>query len=219
MMLTVGRRGWAVGGAAVVVCGAAGLAYAAIPGSDQVINGCYAKNSGALRVIDAEAGKTCLSSELPLSWNQIGPTGPRGLKGDKGDAGPQGLPGEKGDPGAQGEKGEAGPPGPPGPAGPSGISGYEIVSNDVILNFLQVRRNSVSCPSGKRVLGGGYYSWNDNTSGWSPLDFIPLAPLPGGGLNPYVNSPSGPSGWVAEAFNGGLDSYGLRVFAICANAE
>lgn len=54
-------------------------AYAAIPDSSGAISGCYAKSNGVLRVIDAEAGGSCVANkELPLSWNQQGPPGPPG---------------------------------------------------------------------------------------------------------------------------------------------
>lgn len=60
-------------GALLVVGGAAvGIAYAAIP-SGGVINGCYQKSSGALRVIDA--GTTCKKGETSLDWNVEGATG------------------------------------------------------------------------------------------------------------------------------------------------
>jgi Collagen triple helix repeat (20 copies) len=201
MMLTVGRRGWAVGGAAVVLCTAAGLAYAAIPGSDSVIKGCYAKQSGDLRVIDAEAGKTCLSSEIPLSWNQTGPTGPPGAKGEKGDPGPQGLPGEQGEPGPQGIDGAQGP------AGPAGVSGYEIVKETAIISFLAARNKFVACPTGKRPLGGGFQS----------------GPLPTFSITPYDSHPfqsnDGQVGWLVSGFNGGLNDAYLTVYVICANVQ
>ena len=145
-----------LGATAATVAVSAGIAYAAIPNSGTgVINGCYGKQTGILRVIDAQAGKTCLSIETPISWNQQGPTGPQGLKGDKGDQGergpigltgpkgekgdpgppgPQGLPGakgdqgppgEQGDPGPTGEKGDPGPQGPPGEKGETGPQGPE----------------------------------------------------------------------------------------------
>ena len=44
--------------AAAAVALGAGAAFAAIPGSNGVINGCYGKN-GTLRVIDAENGESC----------------------------------------------------------------------------------------------------------------------------------------------------------------
>jgi uncharacterized protein YjbI with pentapeptide repeats len=56
-------------GGAVVALGT-GFAYAAIPGADAVINGCYEKRTGLLRVIDAEAGKKCTQWETPISWSQ-----------------------------------------------------------------------------------------------------------------------------------------------------
>jgi hypothetical protein len=92
--------------AAIALAAAAGAAYAAIPGGDGVVHGCFTKSSGALRVIDASA-TTCKSGEGALNWNQ------------------QGLPGVKGDPGAPGP---AGPQGDPGPAGP-GARWAEVTTN------------------------------------------------------------------------------------------
>jgi len=67
---------------------AGGIAYASIPAANGVISGCYDKNGGTLRVIDAP-GTTCNSAkELPLTWNQTGPQGPQGAKGDTGPQGP-----------------------------------------------------------------------------------------------------------------------------------
>ena len=114
-------------GAIVVV--SVGVAYAAIPHSSTgVISGCYGKTTGILRVIDAQAGKHCLSFETPISWNQ------KGLKGDNGDPGAPGLAGlagasgpagATGPGGADGEAGAAGPAGPQGPSGPEGPQGLQ----------------------------------------------------------------------------------------------
>jgi hypothetical protein len=161
MRYRLGNRAWRVVGATALIFAAAGVAYAAIPGGNGVINGCYAKQSGDLRVIDAEAAKTCLSSELPISWSQKGPAGPQGLKGDRGDPGaqgadgppgargekgdpgqqgPQGVPGQKGDVGAQGERGERGlqgergergPQGAEGPQGPAGVTNTHTVVSEI----------------------------------------------------------------------------------------
>lgn len=98
---------------------ASGIAYATIPGSNGTINGCYEKRTGVLRVIDAEAGKACLSAETPISWNQRGP------KGDKGDQGLQGL---------QGEKGDKGDPGTPAPLYTAG-QGLELSGTEFRLAF------------------------------------------------------------------------------------
>ena len=58
--------------AVATVAVSAGVGYAAIPGSNGVINGCFEKRTGLLRVSDAEAGKSCLSLETPISWSQQG---------------------------------------------------------------------------------------------------------------------------------------------------
>jgi hypothetical protein len=149
-------------GGAIVVFGA-GLASAAIPGSTGVINGCYEKRFGILRVIDAEAGKTCTQYETPISWNQKGekgdqgPMGPQGQNGDKGDQGlqgehglqgerglqgeqgPQGEKGDKGDQGLPGIQGERGPQGEQGPQGPPGnsstVTGERTIHFEAPLNL------------------------------------------------------------------------------------
>ena len=86
------RRSWplVLGAAALLVVAA--VAGAAIPDSDDdEIHGCYQKNNGQLRVIDAQAGDTCRPSEVPLVWNQEGvqgATGPSGASGPSGARGP-----------------------------------------------------------------------------------------------------------------------------------
>jgi hypothetical protein len=54
------------------------VALAAIPGAGGVITGCYDKRTGALRVIDSDAGQKCTSKETQLPWNQTGIQGPQG---------------------------------------------------------------------------------------------------------------------------------------------
>jgi type VI protein secretion system component Hcp len=65
------------------------VAFAAIPDGGGVINGCYEKGSGKLRVTDTQTGKpkACAADEVPLSWNQQGPQGPQGEPGPQGPAG------------------------------------------------------------------------------------------------------------------------------------
>src|SRR5437867_5800372 len=92
-----------------------GVVFAIVPDSNGVIHGCYNRNSGTLRLIDAST-QTCLTGETAIAWSQTGPqgpagpTGPQGLKGDIGPAGPTGP---------QGLQGATGPAGPTGPQGPS----------------------------------------------------------------------------------------------------
>src|SRR4029453_13732900 len=131
---TFGRWRWLSAGVVVAAVGG-GAALASIPDSSGVINGCYQKNVGNLRVIDSSAGDSCRPSEIAISWSQTGPQGPQGPQGPpgpqgpKGDtgppgapgpAGPAGPPGPKGDTGATGATGPAGPAGPPGPKGDTG---------------------------------------------------------------------------------------------------
>jgi hypothetical protein len=99
-----------------------------------------------------------------------GAPGPQGPKGDTGATGATGATGPQGPSGENGAPGAQGPAGPAGPAGPSGVSGYERVQ----ANFVQfsvapgdVMHNAVSCPAGKRVLGGGF------VLDGSPIGYVP----------------------------------------------
>jgi hypothetical protein len=123
------RRTLVAGATVLAVTVGAGIAYASIPSTNGVINGCYEKRTGILRVIDSDAGKTCLSFETPISWNQqgpkgeAGPAGPAGMTGAAGPRGENGTPGQKGVPGDQGPAGATGADGPAGPVGPAGPKG------------------------------------------------------------------------------------------------
>jgi hypothetical protein len=119
------RKSGAAGNGASFVAGAlsvavlgGGVAFAVIPASSGVVSACYLTNNGQLRVIDVDAGQTCLPSELPLAWNQVGPTGPVGPTGATGPAGPAGPTGMQG------------PTGPAGPAGPPGVFGGVLCSQN-----------------------------------------------------------------------------------------
>jgi hypothetical protein len=72
---------WAIPIAVVLVAVGATVAVAAIPDANGVIHGCRDTRTGALRVIDSEAGQTCGSKEAALNWNQTGPQGPAGVSG------------------------------------------------------------------------------------------------------------------------------------------
>jgi hypothetical protein len=67
---------------------AAGVSYAAVPGGNGVISGCYDKQSGQLRVTDTQTNqpKGCSAKEAALDWNQRGPQGPQGPEGPPGPA-------------------------------------------------------------------------------------------------------------------------------------
>jgi len=75
------HRRWIVPAALVLVVAASTVALASIPDSSGVIHGCRNKATGALRVIDSDAGQRCLPTEAALTWNQAGPQGPPGAGG------------------------------------------------------------------------------------------------------------------------------------------
>ena len=61
------------------------IVFASIPGPNGVINSCYHKNDGTMRIIDSNA--QCKSNEEPLTFNQTGPQGPQGQPGPAGSSG------------------------------------------------------------------------------------------------------------------------------------
>lgn len=77
------RRGAIIAtAAAAALLVAAGVAYATVPDSGGVINGCYSTKDGSLRVIDTAASQSCDPKKgTPLAWNQTGPAGPQGPPG------------------------------------------------------------------------------------------------------------------------------------------
>ena len=109
-----------------------------------------------------------------LVWNQQGPAGP---------AGPQGAPG------SQGAQGPAGPPGPQGPKGPPGSSAVaaktaiasqttaaltlkswqivKVVGSGEVSAGPLFRTYTAKCPTGFRVVGGGYRAPDDEQRVWA----------------------------------------------------
>jgi hypothetical protein len=180
-------KSWWVGGlvaslAIVVVA----IVQAAIPDPSGVIHACYRAN-GNLRLVDKSS---CTSGETALTWNQTGPQGPAGAPGPQGATGPAGTPGLQGAPGPQGQ---------PGTPGPTGIAGYEIINTHETLPLNGSIEVNVTCPTGKRVIGGGY-----------------VAPTV---LDTASSSrPEGDKGWRVEfKSNGGNGD--ASVYAICATAS
>jgi hypothetical protein len=85
----------AAAGAIVATVLAGGIAWAAIPGAGGVINGCYQKNQGQLRVIDPGTD-SCRPPEIPIAWNAQGIPGEKGDQGDPGAPGTDGVDGQNG---------------------------------------------------------------------------------------------------------------------------
>ncbi len=113
--VVVGVIGFLLGGVGGV------FAAGTIPGPGGVIQGCFQKNNGQLRVVVDPT--QCRNDEVPLSWNQVGPQGPTGAKGDAGATGATGAAGPTGPTGATGATGPTGPTGPTGATGPTGPTG------------------------------------------------------------------------------------------------
>ena len=184
--------------------------------------------AGTLRVIDT--GQSCQANENALNWNQagqLGPQGPVGPQGAKGDAGPQGPKGDQGSAGSQGPKGDTGSAGPAGPAGttgpqgpqgqqgqqgaggpqglqgpPGGFTGYEVPENSFNISNLESGDGRAACSDGKQVIGGGFWSTNEN------VRFFRSQPT------------ASETGWYVAFTNSDL-FYGaiITVYAICADVS
>lgn len=196
--------------AAIAVGG--GVAWATIPNGG-VINACYAKSGGSLRVIDASV-TNCKSGETALSWSeqgQPGPQGPAGPTGPAGPAGPAGPQGDTGATGATGPQGPVGPAGPAGPVGPSGLAGYEVVTATAQSGQSNFAQATANCSAGKIVIGGGgnvFGTINNNTQD-------------GGGPQLFQSQPSnGNAAWSVGAIAGQsyAGSFGISAYAICVNS-
>ena len=61
------RRALLLAAAALAASLAAGVAFATIPGSSGVINGCFDRQSGLLRVIDADSGGNARGRWIPTT--------------------------------------------------------------------------------------------------------------------------------------------------------
>lgn len=202
---TLRRSRWFLLGAVVGAVAAGGAAYAAIPDSTGVINGCYQKHVGNLRVIDSSAGERCRPSEIPISWSQTGPQGPPGPQGPKGDTGAVGPQGPAGAQGPAGPQGAQGPPGPQGPAGPGNTYTVEQFQNLVVGQTVTL---TAICNAGDVVIGG--YTRAQGVTGLSgDQRFAQIAPI---GPAPAAQ------GWRTTA-TGQTDAPDfLDVFAVCLHS-
>jgi hypothetical protein len=99
--------------------------------------------------------------------------------------------------------GPTGPQGAPGAAGAPGVSAREQVTAESPLTATGPKNLTVTCPAGKKVIGGG-------------------VELGGAGRNRVTateNKPSGDNAWEAEAFEvvNTTATWKVIVHAICAN--
>jgi hypothetical protein len=166
---------------------------------------CFRPTTGEMYVIGLpELPRECKPGDRMLGF-PTGPQGPAGPAGAPGPAGPQGPPGAAGPQGPTGAAGVQGPPGAQGPQGPpgqSGVSGYQVVSsgNLSVGGVIPYNTNNgfVSCPQGKRSVGGGFSS----DVGVSAISSTP-----------------GTIGWGARVHNAGPGTRTFKVHAVCITAQ
>jgi hypothetical protein len=185
--ISFSRRGVAVfaGGAlsAAVVIGG-GVAIASIPSSTTgMITACVKTSTGAVRIIDAQAGHRCVTGETTLNWSKgytyrgawsasvtysvldvVTSGGSSYLaKASSHGRSPSTNPtywSVLAARGATGATGATGPQGPAGPQGPGGFSGYNVVTQYVTVNTGTQQLVDVHCPSGQVPVGGGAHYGN-----------------------------------------------------------
>lgn len=149
------RRAAVITAAATAFALAAGsYAFAAIPGNDGVITGCYDKSSGQFRIIDA--AKSCSRSETRIGWNQTGVQGVPGATGAPGSPGVDGVDGVVPDqscPSGQFVTGVLG--------GALTCDGPQMgLSSESEPNDTDATANQLPSPSGSRVSASG---WSGDT--------------------------------------------------------
>jgi hypothetical protein len=106
---------------------------------------------------------------------------------------PQGAKGDKGDKGDRGDKGDTGSP---------GVAAVELVSAASAFDSSSTHFVDVTCPSGKKLLGGG--GTVDNAAGFVDL---------------YASRPLDADTWHARAWEVNATTLSWRViaYAVCAN--
>jgi hypothetical protein len=106
--------------------------------------------------------------------------------------------------GPAGAQGPTGPTGPTGASGAPGLSGMERVDTTSVSNSLSTKTQATTCPSGKRLLGGGVRL--------NPL----IAQL--GVQQAYPDNDNVFRATVREV-TATATNWSITVFAVCANAS
>jgi hypothetical protein len=106
-----------------------------------------------------------------------------------------------------------GPAGPAGAAGQDGVSGWVEVTSNSALSSSDDKTHSVFCPAGTTVLGGGAAVVGP-AIGDQAVQIID-------GVGLVESNPFNEYGWSARAeeFVATADSWYLKVWAVCANAN
>jgi hypothetical protein len=105
--------------------------------------------------------------------------------------------------------GPQGPEGPAGPTGPAGVSGLEVVwalnppSTSATVAGFGTFSAGAACPTGKKVIAGGYEGVNN-----------------GSFLLPYASFPLSATTWRVMVRNTGsasMSNVQVRVYAVCVS--
>ena len=168
--------------------GAALIALGAAPAAAQsVLYGCYVPSSGTVyRIKGAGLPDECRSPQhVQFTWSLQGPAGPQGPTGPQG---PQGV---------------------PGPAG--GLSGHEVVTSPInVAPGNVLLGHAAECPTGKRVVGGGFFAESARTGVlWTIQTSRPAQ-------DPFSQAWSR---WGVEARHNAATEQTLVVYAVCATAS
>jgi hypothetical protein len=202
----------------------AGVALATIP-SGNVIDACYSRSGGSLRVIDATVTK-CAKTETSLAWNVQGPKGDKGDVGAPGPVGPSGPAGPVGPAGPAGVKGDPGDQGPAGPAGPSVLSRVTYVASHNFAGPDYEKILSTNLPAGMYAfiatveLGGGIFDYTRGEHSVRCELRDGAAILGGATQNEDVSSENGYSSQQTLTLNGSrlVGSAGTDVAIWCYNS-
>jgi hypothetical protein len=145
----------------------------------------------------------------PIGPTGIGATGGIGPTGVRGATGPTGI-GATGGVGPTGVRGATGPTGigATGATGPPGVSGYQQVTLPVSLDPQIVLGETVNCPPGTSVLGGGY-GFSVNGLGGNIVASVQL-------VQSFPSSSTSWEVWVANKSNVSIPS---TFYAICAHVN
>jgi hypothetical protein len=106
--------------------------------------------------------------------------------------------------GPKGDKGDAGAQGPMGAAGPAGVSNLQYVQAVSATDTASPKSMQVSCPAGKKVLGGGFAMSNGAKTAGVTAEGSPKASLDG-----WEGTATWPSGVFPQAWR-------FALYAVCA---
>jgi hypothetical protein len=173
-----------------IVAAVSGLAVSGIAAiaakkpSGSQITACYAKKSGALRVL--KAGKRCKRGERKIAWTKNGARGTRGIRGARGSQGPEGGNGARG---ATGPAGVAGAPGANGSPGADGTARAYAEVNDVSNDYVAARTSGFTGTVTKPGATTGIYCLTpDPTLGIDPSPVAAVASPSFGNTSAHVGS-------------------------------